>query len=126
MPSIDGRAGIIPAPFTDAMSMRLRFLFLLACLWLLPAVAMAADCAPADTRAWFRGECVRRFGGQVAAASWDSVIFDVPGRNALVRVPTSDPMRGTREHVGELLASVEGVGQLVAALGGPAAPATAR
>ena len=89
-------------------------------------VAMAADCAPADTRAWFRGECVRRFGGQVAAASWDSVIFDVPGRNALVRVPTSDPMRGTREHVGELLASVEGVGQLVAALGGPAAPATAR
>ena len=44
MHSIDGRAGIMPAPFTDAMSMRLRFLFLLACLWLLPAVAMAADC----------------------------------------------------------------------------------
>ncbi len=73
---------------------------------------------PTDTRAWFRGECVRRFGDRVAAASWDSVIFDVPGRSSLVRVPTPDPLRGTREHVGELMASVEGVAALVGALGG--------
>ena len=66
----------------------------------------------------FHGECVRRFGGHVAAASWDSVIFDVPGRNALVRVPTSDPTRGTQAHVGELMGSVDGVAELVAALGG--------
>ncbi|MCU0283529.1 MAG: proteasome accessory factor PafA2 [Candidatus Nanopelagicales bacterium] len=85
-------------------------------------VARAIDQAPADTRAWFRGECVRRFGGQVAAASWDSVIFDVPGRNALVRVPTSDPLRGTREHVAALLDSVGSVGELVAALGGGTGP----
>ncbi|HEX6888048.1 MAG TPA: depupylase/deamidase Dop [Candidatus Nanopelagicales bacterium] len=83
-------------------------------------VARAIDQAPTDTRAWFRGECVRRFGPQVAAASWDSVIFDVPGRNALVRVPTSDPLRGTREHVAALLDSVDGVAELVAALGGGA------
>ena len=89
-------------------------------------VASAEFFPPEDTRAWFRGECVRRFGGRVAAASWDSVIFDVPGRNALVRVPTSDPTRGTREHVGALLDSVGGVGELVAALGGPSVPATAR
>ena len=44
MHSIDGRAGIMPAPFTDAMSMRLRSLFLLICLALLPAAAMAAGC----------------------------------------------------------------------------------
>jgi proteasome accessory factor PafA2 len=84
-------------------------------------VARAIDEAPADTRAWFRGECVRRFGGRVAAASWDSVIFDVPGRNALVRVPTGDPMRGTRAHVADLMASVGGVGELVATLSGGAA-----
>ncbi len=81
-------------------------------------VARAVDRAPEDTRAWFRGECIRRFGGQVAAASWDSVIFDVPGRNALVRVPTGDPMRGTREHVADLLDTVDGVGELVATLSG--------
>jgi proteasome accessory factor A len=85
-------------------------------------VAQAVDQAPEDTRAWFRGECIRRFGDRVAAASWDSVIFDVPGRNALVRVPTGDPMRGTREHVAHLLDSVDGVGDLVATLSGGPAP----
>ena len=40
---------------------------------------------------------------QVAAASWDSVIFDLPGRESLQRVPTIDPLRGSKAHVGELL-----------------------
>ena len=38
----------------------------------------------------------------VAAASWDSVIFDV-GQQSLVRVPTLEPMRGSKAHVAELL-----------------------
>ncbi len=59
--------------------------------------------APTDTRAYFRGQCLRRYPSEVAAASWDSVIFDVPGRGALQRVPTLEPLRGTRDHVGELL-----------------------
>jgi proteasome accessory factor PafA2 len=80
-------------------------------------VARAVVEPPADTRAWFRGECVRQFGDRVAAASWDSVIFDVPGRASLVRVPTPDPLRGTRALVGDLMGSVGGVGALVAALG---------
>ncbi|HVQ86819.1 MAG TPA: depupylase/deamidase Dop, partial [Actinomycetes bacterium] len=46
-------------------------------------VDAAVDSAPVDTRAWFRGECIRRYGDQVAAASWDSVIFDLPGRVSL-------------------------------------------
>jgi len=56
---------------------------------LLPAGAAqsATSAAPEDTRAYFRGECLRRYGSAVAAASWDSVIFDV-GRESLVRVPT--------------------------------------
>ena len=41
-------------------------------------------------------------GTSVAAASWDSVIFDV-GRESLVRVPMLEPLRGTKAHVGELL-----------------------
>ena len=69
-----------------------------------PAEVMRArEYPPDDTRAYFRGECVRRYGDAVAAASWDSVIFDVPGYDALQRVPTLEPVRGTRDHVGALL-----------------------
>jgi proteasome accessory factor A len=58
---------------------------------------------PDDTRAYFRGRCLAQFAPHVAAASWDSVIFDLPGRDALQRVPMMEPMRGTRAHVGQLL-----------------------
>ena len=56
---------------------------------------------PEDTRAYFRGTCMSRYPVEVAAASWDSVIFDL-GRESLVRIPTLEPLRGTRKHVGEL------------------------
>jgi Pup amidohydrolase len=65
-------------------------------------VEHAVDAPPVDTRAYFRGECLRRYPAQVAAASWDSVIFDL-GRESLVRVPTLEPQRGTKAHVGALL-----------------------
>ncbi|MGI8694249.1 MAG: depupylase/deamidase Dop [Geodermatophilaceae bacterium] len=65
-------------------------------------VERAMTAPPVDTRAFFRGECLRRYPGHVAAASWDSVIFDI-GRESLVRIPTLEPLRGTREHVGALL-----------------------
>ncbi len=67
---------------------------------------------PADTRAFFRGECLRRYPAQVAAASWDSVVFDL-GRENLVRVPTMEPLRGTREHVGALFERVSSAQELV-------------
>ena len=38
-----------------------------------------------------------------AAASWDSLIFDVPGHAALQRVPMLEPLRGTREGFGDLI-----------------------
>ena len=70
---------------------------------------------PEDTRAYFRGECLRRYGPSVAAASWDSVIFDV-GRESLVRVPMLEPERGTRAHVGELLDRCATAADLIEAL----------
>jgi proteasome accessory factor A len=57
---------------------------------------------PEDTRAYFRGRCIERYPDHIAAASWDSIIFDV-GREALQRVPMLEPLRGTRRHVGEIL-----------------------
>ncbi|MFT4298302.1 MAG: depupylase/deamidase Dop [Aeromicrobium sp.] len=65
-------------------------------------IAAAVTEPPGDTRAWFRGTCLRRFSDDIAAASWDSVIFDLPGYASLQRVPTLEPLRGTREHVGAL------------------------
>jgi Pup amidohydrolase len=66
-------------------------------------VARAMHRPPEDTRAYFRGNCLERYADQIAAASWDSVIFDLPGRESLQRVPTVDPLRGSKAHVGELL-----------------------
>jgi proteasome accessory factor PafA2 len=66
-------------------------------------VEVAVTTPPEDTRAWFRGTCLDKWPTQIAAASWDSVIFDVPGRQALQRVPMLEPERGTRAHVGDIL-----------------------
>jgi Pup amidohydrolase len=44
------------------------------------------------------------------------VIFDIPGRDSLQRVPTIDPLRGTRKHVGELLDRCDTAESLFAAL----------
>ena len=49
---------------------------------------------PEDTRAYFRGRCLQQYPESVAAASWDSVIFDIPGRESLQRVP--DPGAAAR------------------------------
>jgi proteasome accessory factor A len=80
------------------------------------AAHQAVHQPPLNTRAWFRGECVRRYGAHVAAASWDSVIFDVPGRLSLQRVPMLEPLRGTKRHVGELLDRCQTAAELVDAL----------
>src|ERR1700726_1203369 len=82
------------------------------------AIGWAIDNPPEDTRAYFRGRCLRQYADSVAAASWDSVIFDVPGRDSLQRVPTLEPLRGTRQHVGELMDRCRTASDLVAALTG--------
>ncbi|MGY1665849.1 depupylase/deamidase Dop [Geodermatophilus sp. SYSU D00696] len=75
-------------------------------------VTRAMVTPPSDTRAFFRGECLRRFPAQVAAASWDSVVFDL-GRENLVRIPTMEPLKGTRDHVGVLFESTSSAQELV-------------
>ncbi len=71
---------------------------------------------PEDTRAYFRGRCLEKYAEHVAAASWDSVIFDLPGRESLQRVPTIDPLRGSKAHVGALLDRCDTAEALFAAL----------
>jgi proteasome accessory factor A len=75
-------------------------------------VEFAVGQPPEDTRAYFRGNCIQKYPGSIMAASWDSVIFDT-GREALQRVPMREPLRGTKEHVDDLLAQAEDAASLV-------------
>jgi Pup amidohydrolase len=79
-------------------------------------VEHAVDHPPEDTRAYFRGRCLAKYGRDVAAASWDSVIFDLPGHDSLQRVPMLEPLRGGRESVGELIDASPTAADLMAAL----------
>jgi proteasome accessory factor A len=81
-------------------------------------IARAVSEPPEDTRAYFRGRCLSKYAADVAAASWDSVIFDV-GRDSLQRVPMLEPLRGTKAHVEDLLARCDTAAQLVDEIAGP-------
>ncbi|MGZ8652933.1 MAG: proteasome accessory factor PafA2 family protein, partial [Actinomycetota bacterium] len=70
---------------------------------------------PVDTRAYFRGRCISKYAEAIAAASWDSLIVDT-GVDALQRIPMREPLRGTREHVEDLLRECEDAASLVARL----------
>jgi len=80
------------------------------------SVERAMHDPPEDTRAYFRGRCLEKYAEHVAAASWDSVIFDLPGRESLQRVPTIDPLRGSRASVGALIDRCDTAAALVSAL----------
>ncbi|MGQ0744310.1 MAG: depupylase/deamidase Dop [Acidimicrobiales bacterium] len=82
-------------------------------------VARAMTEPPRDTRAWFRGRCLARYGAAVVAANWDSLVFDL-GSDPLRRVPMMEPLRGTAEHVDSLLEACRTPSELLAALGQPA------
>ena len=71
---------------------------------------------PTDTRAYFRGRCVDRFGDQVVSANWDSIVFDV-GSGSLRRVPMMEPGRGTAAHVASVLDGSSDAADLLDRLG---------
>ena len=71
---------------------------------------------PSSTRAYFRGTVLQRWPSDVVAANWDSVVFDIPNQG-LKRIPMPEPLRGTRELVGDLLKNSKNPGDLIAKLG---------
>ena len=80
-------------------------------------VAAAVVEPPPETRAFFRGSCVARYPGELVAANWDSMVFDV-GEETLKRVPMMEPLKGTSRHVRELLDAAPDAAAMVRALGG--------
>ncbi|MFQ5508714.1 MAG: proteasome accessory factor PafA2 family protein [Leptospirillia bacterium] len=77
-------------------------------------LAAAERTPPADTRAWFRGQCLARFGKGVYGVSWSSVLLDVG--NEIRRIPMLNPFKGTEEITAPLFAQCTDPRELVALL----------
>jgi proteasome accessory factor A len=70
---------------------------------------------PRTTRAYFRGQCLARWAPAIAAANWDSLVFDL-GAEPLRRVPMMEPLRGTADIVDTLLDGCSSPAELIARL----------
>jgi len=70
---------------------------------------------PNDTRAYFRGMCLKKFPKEVYAASWSSILFDV-GNTTIKRVPLMEPLRGTQALTRSLLESARSVEEVLSRL----------
>jgi Pup amidohydrolase len=79
-------------------------------------VEKAVSDPPESTRAYFRGQCLKRFAAEVSAANWDSVVFDL-GDDPLRRVPMMEPLRGTSAHVATLFDGCSSAAELLERLG---------
>jgi len=85
-----------------------------------PDSATAAMSAPPhDTRAYFRGMCLQKWGKQVSSANWDSIVFDTGGP-LLQRVPMMDPFKGTKDLVEVVFSNATTVNDFLDILGSDA------
>ena len=71
---------------------------------------------PKRTRAYFRGKCLQKWSSSIAAANWDSMVFDLGG-DPLRRVPMMEPLKGTAEMVDSLLQECSSPAELLDKLG---------
>ena len=70
---------------------------------------------PTDSRAYFRGRVSEKFGEDIVASSWQSVVFSV--NNQPHRLPMDKVDGFTKEEVGELIERAEDVTALMKGLG---------
>jgi proteasome accessory factor PafA2 len=71
---------------------------------------------PRDTRAFFRGECLRRYPGEVFGVNWDSISFGLEDES-IKRIMMAEPLKGTSEFVEELLERSDTAAQLLENMG---------
>jgi proteasome accessory factor A len=67
---------------------------------------------PEDTRAYFRGSCLRRYGAEVFGVNWDSISFGI-GDEPIKRVLMAEPLKGSKRHVDDLFRSSPSAAELV-------------
>ena len=66
-------------------------------------IVQAMNYPPVDTRAYFRGTCLRKFPNHIHSASWNSMVFKGP--KGFDKIMMERPHFGTQQLVGELLNS---------------------
>lgn len=116
----DPRLALIDIQYSDidpgrGLALRMRAAGRLRSLVDDDTVCRAVSQAPLDTRAWFRGECVRRFGGSIRAASWDSVVFSRPTLG-VSRISLPDPVQATQPQTQGLFDAAETVDEFLDSL----------
>ncbi len=67
---------------------------------------------PEDTRAYFRGSCLKLFGSEVFGVNWDSISFGI-GDEPIKRVLMAEPLKGSKVHVEDLLSRSPSAADLV-------------
>ncbi len=75
-------------------------------------IQRAVHTPPEDTRAYFRGACLKHYGDQVFGVNWDSISFSVDDE-PIKRVLMAEPLKGSKLHVQELIENSENTAQLV-------------
>jgi proteasome accessory factor A len=75
-------------------------------------ILAAVHTPPADTRAYFRGECLKKYGAAVFGVNWDSISFGVDSE-PIKRILMAEPLKGTKAHVEDLLESSPTAADLV-------------
>jgi proteasome accessory factor A len=76
-------------------------------------IAHSMEDPPEDTRAYFRGQCLKKFKHQIFGVNWDSISFNL-GEGPIKRILMEEPTRGTKRHVQHLLDRSETAADLVA------------
>ncbi len=78
-------------------------------------IQRACERAPSQTRAFFRGACLKQFPDHIYGMSWTSVLLD-SGNSTIKRIPLMDPYRGTQALTEELFQDISTVDQLLSRL----------
>lgn len=72
---------------------------------------------PTDTRAYLRGQLVRRFPHAMHGASWHSIVLE-RNRERMLRIPVLDPFSWTEEQIGPLFAATSDIETVISHLTG--------
>jgi proteasome accessory factor A len=67
---------------------------------------------PTDTRAYFRGQCLKKYRSKIFGVSWGAISFDI-GESAIKRILMPEPAKGSKKYVHELLEKSETVEELL-------------
>ncbi len=73
---------------------------------------------PLETRAWFRGNMLKKYSDYISAASWDNVILDLDPNKSLLRISTTDPYGYNFKSHSKLMENSSSIHELVSVLSG--------